>query len=225
MAEKESVKPEVKEEKPYEQARQESRESLQKAREILKQYGGQEANIPISSEYWSLMNAHRASEQSFGQPSPYLNPSVRARVTEPYVQLPDEVIRRIPRPPQVETDAREARAHYDRQHPAAQSVLQHEIQKQTAAMRTPEEQKEVDDLQKAAEERDADTAKRQDEVNQRAAEEQKRRDDARMEELKKQQEWSRTQGQQMDKAVQEHKPVPPESIKPYPPAEPQGRTT
>lgn len=60
MAEKESVKPEVKEEKPYEQARQESRESLQKAREILKQYGGQEANIPISSEYWSLMNAHRA---------------------------------------------------------------------------------------------------------------------------------------------------------------------
>jgi hypothetical protein len=33
---------------------------LSQAREILDQYGGQQSNIPVHSDYWSLMNKYRA---------------------------------------------------------------------------------------------------------------------------------------------------------------------
>ena len=38
----------------------ESRKILEKAQEILKQYGEQESNIPVDNDYWVLMNRHRA---------------------------------------------------------------------------------------------------------------------------------------------------------------------
>jgi hypothetical protein len=37
-----------------------SQEVLAKAQEILKEYGDQESNIPVDSDYWVLINRHRA---------------------------------------------------------------------------------------------------------------------------------------------------------------------
>jgi|SRR6188472_2713680 len=42
----------------------EREEVLAKAREILVEYHGQEANIPLTSEYWNLMNVQRGLRES-----------------------------------------------------------------------------------------------------------------------------------------------------------------
>jgi len=49
----------IKTEDPEEVKRKEKEEILCKIQDILKEYRGEEANIPISNEYWVLLNRYR----------------------------------------------------------------------------------------------------------------------------------------------------------------------
>lgn len=49
-----------KEVKKEEEAPKTAKEMLEKLQEVLKNYGGQESNIPMNHEYWQLQGTYRA---------------------------------------------------------------------------------------------------------------------------------------------------------------------
>ena len=154
--------------KRQEETRKRKEEILKQAQLILREYGGQAGNIPITHSYWGLMNEYRSQPPS---------PLPSTRITEPYRELPAESLDKAPRPEQIKRDTREQMAHYDKQHPDAMSVIQSEIRRINEARMTPEERERAEKERKETEKKADEAAKKQDEENKRLAEEQKKQEE------------------------------------------------